>query len=81
MVIVCRTPPGVRELKLFGLGKEKKQKKRRTPPGVRELKRLLLLARRATPRRTPPGVRELKHVLRYVKIRRVWVAPLPGCVN
>ena len=41
LMVVCRTPPGVRELKLtigqlniLGVG--------RTPPGVRELKLLLL---------------------------------------
>ena len=34
----CRTPPGVRELKLAYVEANRKGLPRRTPPGVRELK-------------------------------------------
>ena len=36
---VCRTPPGVRELKQSGTAQGVTAPARRTPPGVRELKR------------------------------------------
>ena len=56
-----RTPPGVRELKLFDFVCVVGDVAGRTPPGVRELKlgcdRAL---RQDGVRRTPPGVRELK---------------------
>ena len=34
----CRTPPGVRELKLVATADLDRLKQSRTPPGVRELK-------------------------------------------
>ena len=55
----CRTPPGVRELKLVAFG-EMSTFSGRTPPGVRELKLLGLFVPSMLLSRTPPGVRELK---------------------
>ena len=37
LLVICRTPPGVRELKLDVIAEEA-DTDRRTPPGVRELK-------------------------------------------
>ena len=55
----CRTPPGVRELKL-GSSYNAPDNVRRTPPGVRELKHAFGRVLGIWNSRTPPGVRELK---------------------
>ena len=53
---LCRTPPGVRELKLWGYG-GLSPAKGRTPPGVRELKRpgSLIITREGTGVAPLPG--------------------------
>ena len=57
--LLCRTPPGVRELKRQTSDDASRQS-RRTPPGVRELKLWLFTSASIIKSRTPPGVRELK---------------------
>ena len=78
---MCRTPPGVRELKLMDL-MVVLYLVCRTPPGVRELKQEQLPTvgvHRWS--RTPPGVRELKPAGGKGGGGGDQVAPLPGCVN
>ena len=58
----CRTPPGVRELKLIVVELLLLHSISRTPPGVRELKQHSRKSFLRLGRRTPPGVRELKQV-------------------
>ena len=63
---VCRTPPGVRELKLYS-SDVLINSPGRTPPGVRELKQDTRKALSdARGGRTPPGVRELKRAWNIV---------------
>ena len=76
-----RTPPGVRELKLWAVALVATEMSR-TPPGVRELKRGVVA--HTLPEiggRTPPGVRELKPPITASYGEPIVVAPLPGCVN
>ena len=80
--VQCRTPPGVRELKLIANADLDRIKQSRTPPGVRELKPVSRSAIvESTLSRTPPGVRELKLYSQYQPHCDDRVAPLPGCVN
>ncbi len=78
----CRTPRGVRELKLRMGSAERLPQLRRTPRGVRELKPC---GRRATgggaAGRTPRGVRELKQNTVDGHTQKLAVAPHAGCVN
>ena len=58
-LLLCRTPPGVRELKPLSPNSYAAHSSR-TPPGVRELKLPGMSVESDGERRTPPGVRELK---------------------
>ena len=74
----CRTPPGVRELKLTSRS-TRLQSHSRTPPGVRELKLLSnCYTKSEVPRRTPPGVRELKRDHKSLKMNQHQSHPSRG---
>mgnify|MGYP006919453230 CR=1 FL=1 len=77
----CRTPRGVRELKLDRL-RSSSGLSGRTPRGVRELKSApTQRPRRLRPCRTPRGVRELKWNIRRDRPGPALVALRVGCVS
>ena len=74
----CRTPPGVRGLKLTLLLTSSRVLGR-TPPGVRGLKRkYVYLCTIKIKRRTPPGVRGLKRLKAIDNSFCIWSHPARG---